>query len=334
MPVKPRNLFAKTRTFLQFARRQRRQFATIEASLVPPDEAVSLRIDAGEAGWRASGQQVVRGQRFRVTAQGYHWIAKPLGLVIEPKATLWMRIGHGPIRKVLDADAVYEAWADGEIELFSKTLSEWSDRNGAVFPGKRKPLGPGISVAIRLVDEDPTAPNRLAEWEHLWRLGEGRIFTVEGGTVDVHTHADVGILRKDVDVPLDESTHLSWDWLISSLPSETAEDLAFTHDYLSLAIEFDNGRDLTYMWSKKLADGHIFQCPLNWWCERETHVVIRSGERGLGEWQHEERSPAADYRAAIEGALPSRIVGVWIIANSVFQRGVGAATFRNIQLGK
>ena len=63
-------------------------------------------------------------------------------------------------------------------------------------------------------------------------------------------------------------------------------------------------------------------------------AVIRSGERGLGEWQHEERIPAADYRAAIDGPLPSRIVAVWIIANSVFQRGVGAATFRNIQLGR
>ena len=327
-----RGLFARAGTFLRFVRRQRREMARIRAGLADPDPAVALLIDGSESGWRPTSRKVRQGERFRLTARGHQWRAKPLGLVIEPQATLWMRIGGGTIRKVLEADATYEAWGDGEIEVFSKSLSEWADQNGALLPGKRQLQKPGISVDIRATGQPPTAPNALSEWAHLWRLGEGRIFTVDGGTVRVSTQGDVGILRKEVDVPLRESTRLSWEWLIDSLPSEIAEDLAFTHDYLSLAIEFDNGRDLTYMWSAELPVGRTFRCPLNWWCERETHVVARSGRVGLGSWQREAREPAADYREALGGPPPQRIIAIWIIANTVFQRGQGTATFRNISL--
>ena len=40
----------------------------------------------------------------------------------------------------------------------------------------------------------------------------------------------------------------------------------------------------------------------------------------------------ADYHAAIGGTPPERVVGVWLIANSLFQRGVGACRYRDIAL--
>ena len=61
------------------------------------------------------------------------------------------------------------------------------------------------------------------------------------------------------------ATTVSWDWKIDALPSTLAEHLPFTHDYLSLAMEFDNGRDLTWMWSAELPVGRAFRCPLPWW---------------------------------------------------------------------
>ena len=54
--------------------------------------------------------------------------------------------------------------------------------------------------------------------------------------------------------------------------------------------------------------------------------MVRSGARGLGEWQSERRRVQADYRTAI-GEPPQRIVAVWLIANSVFQHGKGIAAF-------
>ena len=38
----------------------------------------------------------------------------------------------------------------------------------------------------------------------------------------------------------------AWSWLVEKLPSELLEDLALTHDYISVAVEFDNGQDITY----------------------------------------------------------------------------------------
>jgi len=74
----------------------------------------------------------------------------------------------------------------------------------------------------------------------------------------------------------------------------------------------------------------VFQCPLPWWDQRETHWVLRSGTQQLGQWLAERRSLLADYRAAIGGPDPQRVVGVWLIANTAFQRGVGECQYRRI----
>ena len=115
-------------------------------------------------------------------------------------------------------------------------------------------------------------------------------------------------------------------------PSAAAEDSLPTHDYISVAVEFDNGRDLTWFWSTDLAPERHFHCPIPGWNACETHVVVRSGARDLGAWLGEERNVFADYRQAIGGALPTRIVGVWLLGVSVFQRGTGAAAFGDIAI--
>lgn len=326
-----RSVLARFGTFIRFARNQRSRRRAIVATLKPPGDHAIL-IDGSEATWRPTGLHVTEGTSFRLTAQGHHMLLAPLALAIEPQASLWMRIGDGEIRKIIEPDAVYRAWATGEVSLFSKTLSEWADRQGGVLPGARKRVGPGIGVTVAQTDAPPTPSNSLGDWSHLWRLGEGRIYSVDGAAIDIKSHGDVGILRREVDIPLTEQTVLTWDWLIESLPSPVAEDLPFTHDYISIAVEFDNGRDLTYMWSAELPVDHAFRCPLNWWCERETHLVVRSGAAGLGQWQNEVRTPHADYRAILGAPPPARIVAVWLITNSVFQRIEARAKFRNIDL--
>lgn len=95
-------------------------------------------------------------------------------------------------------------------------------------------------------------------------------------------------------------------------------------------MEFDNGRDLTWMWSAELPVGRTFRCPLGWWRDWETHTVARSGTAGLGQWLSERRKVLAEYRDALGEPAAQRIVAVWLIANSVFQRAEARATFRNI----
>ena len=110
-----------------------------------------------------------------------------------------------------------------------------------------------------------------------------------------------------------------------------AENAVLSHDYLSLAVEFNDGRDITYYWSSKLSVGTGYWCPLPTWKDREFHVVLRSGEQGLGAWLSEERNLYEDYQHYI-GTPPARIVRVWLIANSLFQRKDGVCSYRRILL--
>jgi hypothetical protein len=125
---------------------------------------------------------------------------------------------------------------------------------------------------------------------------------------------------------------LSWSWRVDELPSELAEDTLPTHDYLSIALEFDNGQDLTWQWSAELPPEYSYRCPLPHWDARETHLVIRSGNADIGRWLTEERAVRRDYATAV-GDPPERIVGVWLIAVSVFQRGHGRCAYGAIELG-
>lgn len=186
--------------------------------------------------------------------------------------------------------------------------------------------------------EKPATPP--AGWNHLWFLGQNDIYTdqpdTSGGAGDhacihCHTHQNVGILQKETPFELTRDTEISWDWKVDAIPSALPEDTAASHDYISIAVEFENGRDITYYWSRELPVGKAYWCPLPTWKDREFHVVVRSGEGDLKKWLSEKRNLYTDYGTYM-GAPPERIVRVWFIANSLFQRIPGTADFRNIQL--
>ena len=125
-----------------------------------------------------------------------------------------------------------------------------------------------------------------------------------------------------VNVELSDSMLFSFDWLYHSLPAVAPETSIVGHDYLSIALEFDNGQDLTWMWSKFLAEGTSFTCPLPWWSERETHYVLDSGFDGLGKWKSHSRNIFDDYAEAV-GRPSKKIVGIWLIANNLFSKTRG-----------
>ena len=190
-----------------------------------------------------------------------------------------------------------------------------------------------LEKEIERIEQGDTTPGG---WHYLWHLGPAEIYRdrkTPGGNpcIHCHTHGDVGILQKDVEIPLDEATEISWRWCVNKLPSSLREDAVPSHDYLSLAVEFDNGRDITYYWSSSLAVGTGYDCPLPNWKGKEFHVVIRSGPDGLGQWQEERRNLYQDY-AHYMGEPPGRIVRVWLIANSIFQRHSGQCDYSDIVL--
>jgi hypothetical protein len=315
-----------------------------------PPQVATLQL-VGSDPWTAAGVTLKKGQIFSVLADGAVWLSKPLSVGVAAKTALWCRIGkRGPLRKMISAGSNFEAWADGELEFCLKPPGEWANEDGAFDSAVARPGGSGaieITVAVWRSAIDLEVQSSMfafgargrptpSGWSYLWRLGEGMIYgsAEDNGTPCIHvrTHGDVGILQYPIEAPLDASATLEWRWRVDKLPSSLPEHIQLTHDYLSMAVEFDNGQDLTYFWSSELPVDTVFKCPLPWWDKRETHWVVRSGRDDLGEWQSEKRNLRADYEQAIGGALPAKIVRVWLIANSVFQRRHGEALFAGIAL--
>ena len=184
-------------------------------------------------------------------------------------------------------------------------------------------------------------PARWAYLPELASLGAADIFHIvpappgDAGSkkqMSVHIANNVGILTRDVDVLLSDATTLNWRWKVDQVPSRLPEAAVAHHDYFSIAVKFENGRDLTYMWSSSLPEGLGFDCPLPGWTGREFHVVIRSGPTSLGKWLTESRHVAADYAKYVGGQSPGHIVQVWFIANTIIQHSEANASFGDMVL--
>ena len=76
--------------------------------------------------------------------------------------------------------------------------------------------------------------------------------------------------------------------------------------------------------------GAVYRCPLPTWKDKETHVVVRTGPEDRGCWLDERRDVHEDYRRCIGGTARS-VVRVWLIANSLFQRGHGRCEYSGIE---
>lgn len=324
--------------------------------------ATIRRLPGSAGAWTDSGIEVATGETVTLLGRGTVWLSRAAGVGFGPKVALWYRIGDGPIaRCVADTDS-FVADRSGALHLIAKPPGEWADAFGRFLPDY-PPGGAegGLLVAALVWSGDVArglvqfaagdasgaaaaeARRRASErplprgWRPLWRVGETSLFAegaddAAGRCIECRCEDDAAILKYAVDVPLDEGVRFAWSWCVDRLPSAAAENTLATHDYLSTAVEFDNGQDLTYFWSSTLPPGTAFRCPIAWWDRHETHVVCRSGAEGLGRWIDEERPVLADYRRAIGGADPQRIVGVWLIALSPFQHGLGEARFRALRI--
>ena len=135
------------------------------------------------------------------------------------------------------------------------------------------------------------------------------------------------MLIKDAVLPLKPNTRLRWSWRVDQLPSKTREDNLFTHDYLSIAVEFDHGQDLTYYCSCRSTPASAVPSRPG---PRARPSGGALGLEGLGQWFDEERDVYRDYGEKIGGAFPAKIIRVWLIAVSLFQRTEGKCQYAGI----
>ena len=322
-----------------------------------------LALPARQPPWQPTGIRVRAGQSYSVFASGLvQWAPGVPELHGGPRFHLWARVvPGGRIRNLREDTDTFVADVDGDIEL-GLYMGVWGDAQGtlATGPGLYARLDGGLDAVVVAWRDGAAAglaslgavlrsPLLAAEmthlergppvpsgWRHLLETGETHLFspghTATGApSIRIAGSDDQGILCRDFDFPLTPATRLAWAWRLEAHPSRVREDSVRSHDYVSIATEFDNGRDLTWFWSTCLPTGHHFACPVKAWSHRETHMVARSGTDGLGEWQQEERAIWPDVERSM-GPPPGRIVRVWLIAVASFQHGSLHAEFSDIRL--
>lgn len=310
----------------------------------------SVELPHASRGWQSTGVTVREGQG--VTLFGF---GEQVG------ARAWVRLGDADIVNLGEETYSFDAWADGEIEVLSLPAGVRWERCDGELPaslGEAEETSPGHEVvavawssdpasSLASLPEDPDVARALMQLEATRPLPEGfrevcylpRSTTVfeawhEGDRRGVWGNAssNAGIIKKAVDLPLDESTTISFDWRYDALHSLAAETDPLHHDYSSIAVEFDNGQDITWMRSPHLEAITSFRCPLDWWDQRETHIVLQGGRDDVGIWQSHTRPVLEDYMMSVGGEPPQRIVGVWFISVGVFDGTTADTKYSDVVL--
>jgi hypothetical protein len=340
----------------------RERLARLPPGLVKRHALVAVPVDRPP--WTDTGLELAPGECATIFGAGRAVLSRALDLWTRPQFQLWARVGEaGPIFNGTRDSHSFVAERRGRLWLGSHVPGQWGDPSGRVSTDLRayRRVRGGLAAAV-LVWDAPSIEaglealvaagdvaglasaeleHRRSEagppegWRYLWLLGRSEIFRAEAcdgrSAVACRTEGDVGILQKEVPLPFEPGTRLRWSWRVDALPSELPEDTELSHDYLSLAVELGDGRDVTYTWSRELAPETSYWCPLPTWRDREHHVVVRSGLAGLGRWHAEERDLYADC-ARLLGPPPARIVRVWLIAVSLFQRRRGQCWYADVEL--
>ena len=328
------------------------------AKLTEIKDVKAFTIENGDLPWTEDLMSIKEGEQLTFLIDGKWWFSKEHNIWVEPGLAFNFKIGKNKVTNTGSNTYSTKVTNTGKIEI-ARSLSEFADEYGTLATPleaykKSEGIIDGVVIIwkgeavdglhelsaigdvsnaiyselqrIRFIPEVPKG------WKNLFLFGASGIFEqINENTISCTTHKNVGILQKDVDIELTDDLKLDWKWMVEHLPSRIVENNLGTHDYLSIAVKFDDGQDLTYMWSSGLEHETTFRCPIPGWNLIETHIVQRTGQKDLGKWLDESRDITADYKKTI-GGKAKKVVQVWFIANTIFQRGYGKCEFSNIVL--
>jgi hypothetical protein len=310
--------------------------------------------------WTASGMYVAKGEPLTILGSGRICVNKTAELYMLPRALLWARIGRSDVQRLGSDTRSLQSPDDGPLHL-ATLQGRWTSHQGdhsasTIYDRMQEGLdlvvirwgndrleenlralsamAPGdalIAQELGRLAQPLTMPAGFAD---LWNVGSGANFNqvTENGVrvIQVRSQQNGGIIKAPVDLPLERGMRLKWDWRVNQLPSTRAEDATPRHQYTSIALEFEDGQDLTWYWSAELESGKHYQCPFGTW-PKETHLVVRSGLAQQGAWVREARDVFADVERALP-SRPSRVTGLWLIAATVFGDRPASVDYRDISV--
>lgn len=319
-----------------------------------------FEINGSDLPWTDLGLDAVKGQQVTFLITGRWWISRELDLWFRPGLGFHIRMrGQRPIFSPGTETTTVTLPHDGPVEV-ARLASLTADEDGRLIIPEdvhrdadakiagvallwRGDAATGLAGVAKAGDVGgliAAERTRLARgrtlpegWSNLFLLGGGEEhFTWEAnGEIICDSAGSASIIQRPLMLPFASRPTLGWRWKIDQLPSAMPEDHALVHDYLSIGVKFEDGQDLTYIWSAALPAGKVFRCPLPLWDKVETHMIVDSGVEGLGSWREVERDIAADYAAHIGGPAKA-ITHVWLLAITPFQRRRGACRYADIRV--
>jgi hypothetical protein len=321
-----------------------------------------FELSGSDLPWKDLGITLAKGQEATFLLGGRVWLSREQDLWVEPGVAFHVRTrGTRPIFNPMSNTGTMTAAGDGPLEM-ARSLVEFQDEQGELAVPKneyakadariyglalvwRGSALAGLDSLLSHGDVDGIigaekarlqSPRKLPSgWNNFFMLGGGPVIfnDIGNGAISCEPLKNAGILQHPVSIELKPQTTLSWRWIVEELPSRLPEDQLTSHDYLSIAAEFDDGQDLTYFWSSSLPVGKAFRCPIPRWTPLESHMVVRSGLADLGKWVSDERDVYADYKEHIGGPAKS-VVRVWLLGVSLFQRRPGSCRFGDMQISQ
>jgi hypothetical protein len=310
--------------------------------------------------WRKIDLELAKDQQVTFLLGGRVWLSREHDIWLEPGTMFNARSeGKRPFYCPMNNTGTMIAAHGGPIEI-ARALAEWKSEAGDLWTPEdaykqidvkmygialvwRGDAAAGLKSIAAHGDVGGMLGSEISRlesgrklpegWHHFYMAESGAVIfnDIGDGQISCHAYKNGGILQRPVSMDLKPGVKLGWRWIVEELPSLQPEDQIITHDYLSVGAEFDDGQDLTYLWSTGLPVGKVFRCPFPRWNPIETHMVIRSGTGELGSWLSEERDLYEDYKTHIGGPAKS-VKRIWLLGIALFQRRLGACRFADIQL--
>jgi len=316
-------------------------------------------IDGRDLPWMDLGFAAHKGQQVTFLVTGRLWVARPFDLWFPAGLVFHARSrGRAPIHSPGLDTGTMTAMYDGPVEV-ARSAGEFADDSGRLWTPEAAYRGQevridgvalvwngdaiaGLESLLRHGDVGGLVAAEIARLKRGRRLPDGwqdRLGFGAGaesfertaeGEIACDCTGRASIIERPLSAAFAARPKLSWRWRMDVLPSAVAEDQAPFHDYLSIGVKFEDGQDLTYLWSAALPAGKVFRCPLPGWSAIETHMVLETGTGAAG-WRSFERDLAADYAEHIGGTARG-ISHVWLLAITPFQRRRGACRYADIRL--
>ena len=136
-------------------------------------------------------------------------------------------------------------------------------------------------------------------WELSVNSGEAQLQLVQDNgkqALQMRSEQASFALQKKVDIALQQSPFLVWEWKVTELPKGGDFRRSGTDDQAAqLIVAFSSSQFLSYIWDSTAPKGTIASAPAPLF-KKIFAIVMQSGTQGLGTWITERRNLIDDYK--------------------------------------